>query len=87
MSTTMTLDTNERETIYQIARVFNGGGYFFVQIVMTWLIGEACGMSFGNASLIVCGIGLPSGGYAGPGQSPFRYGGAVHRAWCQRKQG
>ncbi len=59
MSTTMTLDTNERDTIYNVARVFNGGGYFFVQIVMTWLIGEACGMSFGNASLIVCAVGLP----------------------------
>lgn len=59
MSTTMTLDTNERDTIYNIARVFNGGGYFFVQIVMTWLIGESCGMSFANASLIVCLVGLP----------------------------
>ena len=59
MSTTMTLDTAERDTIYNVARVFNGGGYFFVQIVMTWLIGEACGMSFANASLIVCCVGLP----------------------------
>lgn len=59
MSTTMTLDTNERDTIYNVARVFNGGGYFLVQLLMTYLVGEACGMSFGNASLIVCGIGLP----------------------------
>lgn len=59
MSTTMTLDTKERDTIYNVARVFNGGGYFLVQLLMTYLIGEGCGMSFGNASLIVCGIGLP----------------------------
>ncbi|MBQ7058470.1 MAG: MFS transporter, partial [Firmicutes bacterium] len=59
MSTTMTIDTHERDTIYNIARVFNGGGYFFVQIVMTWLIGEAVGMSFAKASLIVCLVGIP----------------------------
>lgn len=59
MSTTMTLDTKERDTIYNIARVFNGGGYFLVQIVMTWLISEAVGMSFAKASMIICGIGLP----------------------------
>lgn len=59
MSTTMTLDTNERDTIYNVARVFNGGGYFLVQIVMTYLISEACGMSYGKASMIICGIGIP----------------------------
>ena len=59
MSTTMTIDTKERDTIYNIARVFNGGGYFLVQIVMTWLISEAVGMSFAKASMIICGIGLP----------------------------
>ncbi len=59
MSTTMTLDTNERDTIYNIARVFNGGGYFLVQIVMTYLVSEACGMSYGLAALIICCIGLP----------------------------
>ena len=59
MSTTMTLDTKERDTIYNIARVFNGGGYFLVQIVMTYLVSEACGMSYGKAAMIICGIGLP----------------------------
>ena len=59
MSTTMTLDTKERDTIYNVARVFNGGGYFLVQIVMTYLVSEACGMSYGMAAMIICGIGLP----------------------------
>lgn len=59
MSTTMTLDTKERDTIYNIARVFNGGGYFLVQIGMTWLISEGVGISYGNAAVIICAIGLP----------------------------
>ena len=59
MSTTMSVNTEERDWVYNVARVFNGGGYFLVQIVMTWLIGEGVGMDFGKASLIVCLIGLP----------------------------
>ena len=59
MSTTMTINTEERDWVYNVARVFNGGGYFLVQILMTWLIGEGVGMDFGMASIIVCAIGLP----------------------------
>ena len=59
MSTTMTVDTKERDTIYGIARVMNGGGYFLAQIGMTWLISESVGISYGKAAIIICCIGLP----------------------------
>jgi len=57
MTTTMTADMNERNTLFSIARVFHGAGTLFCTTIMTWLVGENVGMNFGKASLIVCVIG------------------------------
>lgn len=54
MTTTMSTDMNERNMLFSVARVFHGAGNLFCTTMMTWLIGEKCGMAFGPASIIVC---------------------------------
>ncbi len=57
MTTTMSTDMNERNTLFSIARVFHGAGNLLCTTMMTWMIGENCGMSFGNAAIITCLVG------------------------------
>ena len=58
MTTTMTVNMDERNTLFSVARVFHGAGTLLCTTAMTWLVGENVGMSFGTASIIVCGIGV-----------------------------
>ena len=58
MTTTMTANMDERNTLFSVARVFHGAGTLLCTTAMTWLVGENVGMSFGTASIIVCGIGV-----------------------------
>ena len=58
MTTTMTANMDERNTLFSIARVFHGAGTLLCTTLMTWLVGENVGMSFGLSSIIVCGIGV-----------------------------
>jgi len=57
MTTTMTVNMDERNTLFSVARVFHGAGTLLCTTAMTWLVGENVGMNFGLASIIVCGIG------------------------------
>lgn len=57
MTTTMSADMNERNILFSMARVFHGAGNLFCTTMMTWMIGENCGMSFGIASIITCAVG------------------------------
>ena len=58
MTTTMTANMDERNTLFSVARVFHGAGTLICSTIMTWLVGEKGGMSFGLASVIVCAIGF-----------------------------
>ena len=57
MTTTMTTNMNERNMLFSMARVFHGAGNLFCTTMMTWMIGENCGMAFGSAALITCLVG------------------------------
>lgn len=57
MTTTMTADMNERNTLFSIARVFHGAGTLLCTTTMTLLVGEKVGMPFGKAAIIVCAVG------------------------------
>ena len=57
MTTTMSIDMNERNMLFSVARVFHGGGNLICTTMMTWMIGENCGMAFGKAALITCLVG------------------------------
>ena len=57
MTTTMSIDMNERNMLFSVARVFHGGGNLICTTMMTWMIGENCGMDFGKAALITCLVG------------------------------
>ncbi len=57
MTTTMSTNMNERNMLFSMARVFHGGGNLLCTTMMTWMIGENCGMSFGPAALITCLVG------------------------------
>jgi len=57
MTTTMTSDMNERNMIFSVARVFHGAGNLLCTTMMTWMVGENCGFSFGLASIITCAVG------------------------------
>ncbi len=57
MTTTMSVDTNERNMLFSVARVFHGAGNLFCTTMMTWMIGEKCGMAFGKAAIITCLVG------------------------------
>ena len=57
MTTTMSIDMNERNMLFSVARVFHGGGNLICTTMMTWMIGENCGMAFGRAALITCLVG------------------------------
>jgi len=57
MTTTMSIDMNERNMLFSVARVFHGAGNLFCTTMMTWMIGENCGMAFGQAALITCLVG------------------------------
>jgi Na+/melibiose symporter-like transporter len=54
----MTANMDERNALFSIARVFHGAGTLLCTTLMTWLVGENVGMSFGLSSIIVCGIGV-----------------------------
>lgn len=58
MTTTMTTNMDERNSLFSIARVFHGFGTLVCTTLMTLFVGEKVGMSFGLAALIVCGIGI-----------------------------
>jgi len=58
MTTTMTANIDERNALFSIARVFHGGGNLICTTMMTWFVGENCGMSFGKAALITCLVGV-----------------------------
>ena len=58
MTTTMTINMDERNTLFSVARVFHGAGTLICTTIMTWLVGENCGMPFGKAAIITCGIGV-----------------------------
>ncbi|MBP3324206.1 MAG: MFS transporter [Clostridia bacterium] len=58
MTTTMSANMDERNTLFSVARVFHGAGTLICSTIMTWLVGENCGMSFGLSALIVCGVGV-----------------------------
>ncbi len=58
MTTTMTVNMDERNTLFSIARVFHGAGTLLCSTLMTWMVGEKGGMSFGLASIIVCAVGF-----------------------------
>ena len=57
MTTTMTTDMNERNLLFSWARVFHGAGTLLCTTMMTWMVGENCGMSFGKASILTCAAG------------------------------
>ena len=44
---------NERNMLFSMARVFHGAGNLFCTTMMTWMIGENCGMAFGSAALLL----------------------------------
>ena len=58
MTTTMTANIDERNSLFSIARVFHGGGTLICTTMMTWFVGENCGMGFGKAALITCLVGV-----------------------------
>ena len=57
MTTTMSTDMNERNLLFSNARFWHGFGNLACTTMMTWFVGEKCGMSFSKASIIVCAIG------------------------------
>lgn len=57
MTTTMTINMDERNSLFSMARVFHGAGTLMCTTMMTWMVGEKCGMSFGKAAIIVCAVG------------------------------
>ncbi len=57
MTTTMSVNMDERNLLFSVARVFHGAGNLLCTTMMTWMVGENCGMSFGRAALITCLVG------------------------------
>ncbi len=57
MTTTMTVDMDERNFLFSWARVFHGAGTLFCTTIMTLLVGEMVNMSFGMAAVITCAVG------------------------------
>jgi len=57
MTTTMSTDMDERNMLFSVARVFHGAGNLFCTTMMTWMIGENCGIAFGPAAIITCLVG------------------------------